>query len=180
MKKIKLVLSCAVILSLVGCGYTTRAFVANTGYRTVYVTPFVNKVNTTSEYNEGGRFQTYYPLLENKVTNAIVDRFNFDGNLKVSKEKHADLILKGELVNYYRQNLRNSTADTPEEYRVTIFVNVSMTDVKTGKVLWEYNNFAGDASYFTTGQYVKSEEQAINDATVDLARRIVEATVEAW
>ncbi|HAJ57282.1 MAG TPA: hypothetical protein DCL35_05880 [Candidatus Omnitrophica bacterium] len=179
-KKIRFFYYCAALAFLAGCGYTTHAFVAKTGYKTIYIEPFINKVDTTSEYTEGRRFKTYFPLLENKVTNAIVDRFIFDGNLKISKEADADVVLKGELINYRRDTLRNSTDDSPEEYRITLFVNISLVETASQKVLWEYKGFAGEASYFTTGQFVKSEEQALADATQDLARRIVETTVEAW
>jgi hypothetical protein len=163
-----------------GCGYSTHVLVANTGFRTIYIQPFVNRVDTTSENSEGRRFQTYFPLLENTITNAVVDRFIFDGNLKIAKKEGADLVLKGDLINYRRESLRNSTSDTPEEYRVTLFVNISLAETKSGKVLWEHNNFAGETSYFTTGSFTKSEAQAITEATQDLARRIVETTVEAW
>jgi len=163
-----------------GCGYTTHAYLNKTGYKTIYISPFVNKVDTTSEFSEGRRFVAYFPLLENTVTNAIVDRYTFDGNLRITREDEADIVLKGSLVNYRRDSLRDSSSDMPEEYRVTIFVNITLTDNKTKKVLWEKDQFAGDSSYFTTGQFTKSESQAIQDATKDLARRIVETTVEAW
>jgi len=163
-----------------GCGYTTHAFVNQTGYRTIYVTPFLNKVDTTSEFSEGRKFKTYFPLLENTITNAVVDRYLFDGNLRTAEENKADLVLKGELTNYRRESLRNATDDTPEEYRITLFVHIMLIENKTQKVLWEYYDFAGESTYFTTGSYVKSESQAIHDATKDLARRIVETTVEAW
>jgi hypothetical protein len=162
-----------------GCGYSTRAYVSNTGYKTVYVAPFVNKVDTTSESSEGRGFKTYYPLLENRITNAIVDRFIRDGNLKATKEQEADLVLKGELVGYRRESLRNATDDTPEEYRVTIFVNMALEDKKSGKK-WEKNNFAGETTYYTTGQYAKSETQAVEGGVEDLARRVVESIIDVW
>jgi hypothetical protein len=165
---------------LAGCGYTTRAFVANTGYKTVYVASFLNKVDTTSESSEGRRFITYYPLLENRITNAVIERFISDGNLKTAKEQEADVVLKGELISYRRDTLRNATDETPEEIRLTIFVNLVFEDKKTGKIIWEKKDFAGDTSYYTTGQFVKSESQAVEGATQDLARRIVESIVEAW
>lgn len=163
-----------------GCGYTTRAYVSNTGYRTVYVAPFVNKVDTTSEASEGRGFKTYYPLLENRITNAVIDRFIRDGNLKVTKEGEADLVLKGELNSYRRESLRNATNDTPEEYRLTIFVNFVLEDRGAGKVVSQKNNFAGETTYYTTGQYAKSEARAVEDGVDDLARRVVESIVEAW
>lgn len=169
-------------LSLVfihGCGYTTHAYVNETGYKTIYIAPFLNKVNTTSEFSEGRRFTTYFPLLENTITNAVVDRFNFDGTMRVVQEEAADLVLRGALMSYRRESLRSSN-DTPEEYRITLFVNIKLIDAKTNKVVWEKDNFAGDISYFTSGAQAISESQAIDNATKDLARRIVEATVEAW
>jgi len=179
-KLINLSLFLCLLFCFHGCGYTTHAYLNQTGYKTIYISPFANKVDTTSEFSEGRRFKTYFPLLENTVTNAVVDRYTFDGNLRIAREDDADLVLKGTLVNYRRDSLRDSSSDTPEEYRVTIFVNITLTDNKTKKVLWEKNDFAGDSSYFTTGQFTKSESQAIQDATKDLARRIVETTVEAW
>ena len=165
---------------LSGCGYTTHAYVKQTGYRTIYVEPFLNKVDTTSEFSEGRRFQTYFPLLENTITNAVVDKYITDGNLKIANKENADLVLKGELVNYRRETMRDTTSDTPVEYRITLFVNLILTDNKTKKILWEKKEFAGDTSYFTTGQFTKTESVALQDATKDLARRIIEITVEAW
>ncbi|MFH0877389.1 MAG: LptE family protein [Candidatus Omnitrophota bacterium] len=179
-KLLLVVIGTSLGLFVAGCGYTTRAYVQATGYKTIYVEPFVNSVDTTSEYSEGRRFKTYFPLLEQKITNAVVDRYIFDGNLKIAKKEEADLVLKGALVNYRRDSLRDSTEDVPQEYRVTIFVNITLSDKKANKVLWEMNSFAGDASYYTTGSFVKSDAQAVQDATDDLARRIVERTVEAW
>lgn len=170
----------AVAAGVCGCGYTTRGgFVTETGYKTIYVKPFENKTNTTSEFSEGSRFKSYYPLLESTISNIIAERFNFDGNLRVAQEAKADLTLSGELVNYRRDALRTES-DNPEEYRITLFVNIKLVDNKTGKVLWQKNNFAGDEDYFATGSLAKSESQAIRDAATDLARRIVELTVEAW
>jgi hypothetical protein len=175
-----ILLSLVLFLGAAGCGYTTHAYVSKTGYKRIYIAPFANKVDTTSEFSEGRKFKTYYPLLENKITNAVVDRYIFDGSLKVSKEEEADLILRGMLVNYRRDSLRNSTADTPEEYRITIIVNITLVEVSTKKVIWEKPGFSGESTYFTTGQFTKSESQALEDACKDLARRIVELTVEAW
>lgn len=180
MKRLTLALCSGLLIFVNGCGYTTHAYVQQTGYKTIYVAPFVNKVNTTSEFSEGRNFTTYFPLLENKITNTVIDRYKFDGNLRIAKKEDADLVLTGDLLNYRRDSLRNSTADTPEEFRITLFVRIALIDNKTQKVLWEKPSFAGDTSYYPTGQFAKSEAQALNDACDDLARRIVETTVEVW
>ncbi len=171
---------CFWVAAAPGCGYTTRAHIAADGFRTIYVAPFSNKIDMTSETNEGSRFKTYFPLMENTIKNAVVDRYIFDGTLKVVKEDAADVILKGSVVHYRRDILRSSSGDDPEEYRVTVFVDLTLTDAKTGALIWEKKNFGGDSTYYTTGQYVKTESEAIQDAMTDLARRIVEATVETW
>ncbi|MDD5019169.1 MAG: LptE family protein [Candidatus Omnitrophica bacterium] len=170
----------ALMWSLCGCGYTTRGYVTQAGYKTIYVEPFTNSIDTTSEYAEGSRFRTYFPLLENTITNAVVDRFNFDGSLKTSRQEDADLVLSGSLVNYRRDSLRTSSDDNPEEYRVTLFVNIKLVEGKTGKVLWQKNDFAGDATYFVSGGLARTESQAVQEAALDLARRIMETTVEVW
>ena len=171
----------AVGLSLAaGCGYTTRAFVSQTGYRTIHIRAFANRVDTTSEESVGSRFQTDYALLENTDSYEGVDGCDLDGELRVVSEDEADIVLSGDLVHYRRESLRDASDDTPQEYRIAVFVNIKLTDIKTGKVLWEKTNFAGDTSYYTTGSYVKSESQALEDALADLARRIVETTLEIW
>jgi hypothetical protein len=163
-----------------GCGYSTRAHVTPLEYKTIYVAPFDNKIDVTSETNEGSRFKTTFPMMENTVKNAVVDRFILDGELKVVKEEAADIILKGSVVNYRRDSLREASDDTPEEYRVTIFMDLALTNPKTGKLIWEKKSFAGEANYYTTGQYTKTESQAVQDASRDLARRIIELIVETW
>ena len=162
-----------------GCGYSTHSLVSPS-HKTVYIEPFTNKIDLTGETSEFRRLRTYYPLLENKVTQAIVDRFIFDGNFKVVQKESADLDLKGELIDYSRDALRYTDADEPEEYRISIRVNLELWDTKENKLLWKEANFIGDTTYFTRGTLSKSEVSAIDAAVVDLARRIVERTVEIW
>ena len=166
---------------LIGCGYTTRSFV-NPRIKTIYIQPFVNKIDITSELSENRKYKTYFPLLEVKITKSIIDRFIFDGNLRIGRPETADVILKGELINYAKDPLRYKDTDntTVDEYRLSLAVNISLIDREEDKVLWEENNFIGDATYFTSGSSAKSEGTALSDAVVDLARRIVERTIEEW
>lgn len=169
------------LFTLIGCGYTTRSFVAPS-MKTIYIEPFANKIDITSELSEHRKYKTYFPLLEAKITRAVVDRFVFDGNLRIGKPETADVILKGELINYAKDALRYETDDnsTVEEYRLSIAVNISLVDRKENKILWEHNNFVGDTTYFTSGSSAKSEGTALSDAVKDLARRIVALTIEEW
>ena len=162
-----------------GCGYTTRSLIANK-YHTISVAPFVNKIDLTEESAVAGKYRVYRPLLESEITRAVVDKYIFDGNLRPVEEAAADVALKGELLEFRRDPVRYTENDDVEEYRLNIVVNISLWDKKEDKLIWQESRFTGDTTYFTTGSQAKSEDTAVNDAMKDLARRIVERTVEQW
>jgi len=172
----------AAVLS--GCGYTTRSMLSGK-YRTIYITPFLNKVDVTQESYSANKYRIYRPMLETDITRRVVNKYLFDGNLKPQREEQADLVLKGELVEYRKDPL-SYTADNNDvtEYRINIYVNLSLWDTKENKLLWQENNFNGNYPYFTsfaTGNVILvPEDTAVNNAVEDLARRIVERTVEQW
>jgi len=154
-------------------------------YRTIYITPFLNKVDITQESYSENKYRIYRPLLETDITRKVINKYLFDGNLKPVKEELADLVLKGELVEYRKDPLSYDADNTDvTEYRVNIYVNLSLWDKKENKLLWEENRFNGNYSFFTSfasGNVIKiSEDAAVTNAIEDLARRIVERTVEQW
>ncbi|MCX5694368.1 MAG: LPS assembly lipoprotein LptE [Candidatus Omnitrophica bacterium] len=172
-------------LALTGCGYTTRSMLYGT-YNTIYVAPFLNKVDIAQESFSANKYRIYRPMLETDITKKVINRYLFDGNLRPAKEGAADLVLKGELVEYRKDPL-SYTHDTENvtEYRINIYVNISLWDTKENKMLWQENNFNGNYSYFTAENINSAsikvpEATAVNNAIEDLARRIVERTVEQW
>lgn len=162
-----------------GCGYTTRSMISSK-FRTIYIVPFVNKVDITSDVYSSNKYRVYRPMLETEVTRAVNNKFLFDGNLKPAKQELADVVLKGELVEFRRDPLRYTENDEVSEYRINVVVNISLWDNRENKLIWEENGFTGDFSYFTTGSLARSEDSAVTDAINDLARRIVERAVEQW
>ena len=169
-------LACAAVSgSLSGCGYSTRTTMPG-NYKTIHVESFPNEIIYTTE----SRRNTYFPLLEIDVRNAIVDRFLFDGYLKVSDSSIADLILKGTLKAYQRDALRYTDSDDVEEYRVRVIISMELFDTRKEEVVWREDSFAGEATYFLTGSQVSTEESAVKEAVIDLAKRVVERTVENW
>jgi len=163
------------LLLLTGCGYTTKSTLAG-HLKTIYVEPFKNSISYSSE----GRRNLYFPLLEVDARNAIISRFLFDGNLKIAREGEADLILKGELIRYERNGLSFTDNDDVKEYRIHIYVSLELFDTHINEIFWTEPSFIGEATYFVSGPQVKSEEAAVDEAIVDLARRIVERTIENW
>lgn len=167
------------IIMINGCGYTTRSMISNE-FKTIYIGPFENKIDIASENSEN-KYRIYRAGMETDVTKAVINKYLFDGNLKPVKEGSADLILQGQLMEFRKDPLRyvDNTEDV-EEYRVNIVVNLKLLNAKDNELVWQEDGFTGDTSYFTTGAQAKSEATAIADSIADLARRIVERTVEQW
>lgn len=174
---------CHMPYAIGGCGYTTRSMISDK-FRTIYITPFVNKIDITRETDVASKYKIYKPLIETDITKAVINKFLFDGNLKPVKQANADLVFRGEVVEFRRDPVRYTDSDEVEEYRINVVVNISLWDNKENKVLWQENNFTGDSTYFTSFAPAtvekKSDDAAISAAIADLARRIVERTVEQW
>jgi len=164
-----------------GCGYTTRSMISNK-FRTIHIAPFASSIDITQETDVGSKYKIYRPYLETDITTKVINEFLLDGNLKITRKESADLLLKGELVEFRKDALRYDENDSEEveEYRVNLVVDLILWDTKEDILVWEEKRFTGDATYFTTGVNAKSETAAITDAIADLARRIVERTVEQW
>lgn len=175
----RLIIIVSFLFLIAGCGYSTKSLLPS-DQRNIYVEPFVNKIDLTSETTQSSAYRIYRPLLESDITKEVIDRFIYDGNLKITSLDQADLILSGQLINYNRQPLRYSDDDDAEEYRLNIIVNIKLTNAKNDTLSWAENNFIGDTTYFTTGSLAKTEATAIEEALKDLARRIVERTTEGW
>lgn len=178
MKKIFLIIA---VLGLVisGCGYTTKSLLPS-NYRTIYVDNFKSAIKITAEQSNERMYRGYKPGMEITLTKAIIDKYLTDGNLRIASPEQADLILEGELTDFNRGGIRYDTNDNVEEYRIKLVVNMELKDAKTGKVVWTENGFAGETTYRTSGSLALSESAAIDEAITDLARRVVERTVEAW
>jgi len=169
----------AALFFIAGCGYTTHSLLPPE-LKSIHVENFENKIHITEEQTDTRMYRGYKPGLEKDITKETIDKFLFDGNLKVANDESADLILKGELVDYRKEALRYDRNDNVEEYRILLVANIELIDTKTGKTMWSETNFSGEATYRTSGSLAKGESASIKDATQDLARRIVERTVEGW
>jgi outer membrane lipopolysaccharide assembly protein LptE/RlpB len=169
----------AALFFMPGCGYTTRSLLPS-NLKSIYVGNFVNKINVTAESSDVRMYRGYRPGMEIEVSNAIRDKYLFDGNLKVTDTDNANLILKGELVDFRNEALRYDRSDNIQEYRIRLVVNLELINAKDGTTRWKESGFAGESLYNPTGSLAKTETDAITDAEADLARRVVERTVEEW
>ncbi|MBI3323156.1 MAG: LptE family protein [Candidatus Omnitrophica bacterium] len=166
-------------LTAAGCGYSaTRLLPAY--YQTIYVEAFDNKIPITEEFSERVGYITNIPEIEEKVTRGVIDRFLFDGNLRVTnKPETADLVLTGQLRDFYRQAIRKQDDSTVEEYRLNLTASVTLRD-KEGKLLLEEPNLVADSTYFLSGALSKTETASVDELVADFSRRIVEWVIEYW
>jgi len=185
-KVYKMLLFCTLItynLSLItalnGCGYSAKTLIPEK-YDTIYVGTFKNKIDITEEVSQKNPLKIYRPSLEVDLVNAITERFLYDSRLKAKANPDADLVLTGSLKGFMRQPLKYADSEDVEEYRLSIVADFKVVDSSNQKTIVEQKNLVGDTTYFTTGALAKTEETAIEAAVDDLARRIVERTVEFW
>jgi hypothetical protein len=118
--------------------------------------------------------------MEVDLTKAVISRYQFTGLLRPARPEQADCRLEGELIDFRRDALRYNASSQVEEWRLNLVVNLRFVDQTTDIVLWEENGFTGDTTYFALGTNAESESRALDRAVTDLARRIVEHTVESW
>jgi hypothetical protein len=167
---------CLAAVLCAGCGYTTGNLLPS-NFRTISIEPFKNKVSYLSENARG----LYIPLLEVRAHDAIVDGFQRDGHLKIANSGMGDLILKGDLISFDREEVGVDDNDNVTEYRVRITVSLMLEDpAMPEQPMWVESAFSGEATYHLTGPNAKSEAEALEDALTDLSRRVIERTLENW
>jgi len=155
-----------------GCGYTNRAILPN-GIKSIAIPPFQNNIPPQEIF-------TYEGGLEIDVTEAVIDRILFDGNLKVEDIKKADARLEGKLTNYYQEALRFNSLDGVQEYRLYMVCDLQLIDQRTNTLIWHEPSFSGDTEYFIEGVLTKPESTAVKAVMKDLAKNIVDRIIEDW
>ena len=160
------------VLSMQGCGYTSKTTLPD-NIKTIHIATVKNKIPIN-------RLYAYYPGLEMMITNAVVQRMNRDGNLKVVSAEKADAILESDMVSFDQEGLRFTTLESVEEYRLFIVLDVRLRNAKTGQIIWEEPNFSGDAEYFVSSVRSIARDEAAHRAVDRLARNVVDRIVEDW
>jgi len=157
---------------LSGCGYTRNAHLPG-DIKTVAVPTFKNEIPPKDQF-------AYHPGLEIELTNAIRDRFIFDGNLKIVDGSKADAVLEGSIISYEQEGLRFDRLESVNEYRLFLVVKFKLIDQRTKKVLIEEPNFSGRSEFFVSRSPNATRRTSANSATSDLARSLVDRIVEEW
>jgi hypothetical protein len=167
------------VMLISGCGYSQKSLLPE-DVKTIYVMPVKNMIDLSAETSDRDRFRVYRPGVEVEVTNSIINRFIFDGNLKIVGPENPDAVVEAKLVDYRRDPLRYEENDDIQEYRLSIVIDVSVYRARDHKVLWQDSRLTGDTTFFLSGGRAVSEDEAAQRAAEDVARRLVENTIEVW
>lgn len=161
-----------------GCGYTAKSLLPP-DVKTIYVKTLKNKIDLTGEVTDKDPYKIYRPGTEQLITDEIINRFLYDGNLKIALEPKADLVFEGELIDYIKQALKYDDAEQVTEFRINVVIKFKVFDRKNNKELVSQDRLISDATYLTSGKFARSEEAALKEAAQDMARRVVEKVVES-
>jgi hypothetical protein len=128
------------------------------------------------------RNTTLHPQLEAQISNAIIQRLQQDGSLRIESEPRADVVLKGSITRYSRQSLRSLRTDTraPREYEITVTVRVEATDRRTGETVLKSTEVEGKSDVFISEDQQSAEEQALPLIADDIGKRVAGLLVESW
>ncbi len=171
--------ACVLVLALSGCAYTSKSNLPE-HIKTIHVPQVPNRIDITGDVSNRTSFKVYRPGLEGDLRNALIDRFIFDGHLKVADMNKADAVLEAELLDFRRDPLRYNKDDSIQEFRVNVTASVRFRDLKEDKIIWSSPSISGNATYFLSGRLAASEDQAVAQALEDLARHVVEEVLEVW
>lgn len=170
--RLKLLLVFFLLIAVTGCGYTQKMVLPG-GIQTITVPTFKNAIPPEQIY-------TYRSGLEIDLTNSVIKRFNFDGNLKVVSEDKADAKLEGSIISYDQEALRFTSIDRPQELRLHLVVDIKLIDLRTGQVMWHEPNFSGSTLFEPNDEQGLRRITAAANAVDELAKNIVNRVVEDW
>jgi hypothetical protein len=128
------------------------------------------------------RNTTLIPQLEAQISNAVIQRIQQDGSLRVETQANADVVLNGSIIKYNRESLRTLRTDTgvPREFEITITVRVDATDRRTGETVLKSTEVEGKTDVFIGEDQQSAEEQALPLIADDIAKRVTGLLVENW
>ena len=126
----------------------------------VYVAPFKNR--------------TGEPNIEGYMTNEVVSSLQRTGKIEITDEGHADYFIKGEIVGYTKTVVALDASGDVSTYRLTVTVNVSVTDAK-GKEVLKLDGLSHyeDFRVYDEIERTKAEERkAFRDIASDIAQEL--------
>ena len=171
-------LTVALCACIMGCGYSQSGNdtpAAKGGYQ--WHSLYREDVQTVAVPIFGTR--DFRRDVEFKLSNAVVRQLEAHSPYKVVPRERADSILEGEISRVDVNTLsRSYTEGVPQEQQMSVTVNFTWKDLRSGKILLEKKNFQQTASYYPTlgeGEFVGTQK-----AVERLALEIVQSMEADW
>ncbi|HTV48190.1 MAG TPA: LptE family protein [Phycisphaerae bacterium] len=147
----------AALFSLAGCGYQSEGLYP-TGIDTISVPMWNN--------------HSYYRDLEFQLTEAIDKNIESRTPYRLASEDEADTELTGTITGVQQNVLSyNFETNLPQETQVTIVVDFTWRDLRSGKIILQRASFARSSTYIPS--IASQLPDAENEAIDNLARAIV-------
>ena len=161
----------AVVLS--GCGYRVggQADLLPEHVRTIAIPAF-------------GNVTTRYKLTE-RLPGALTREFITRTRYRiVADPADADAVLSGSVVNYMSApTIFDQATGRAAGIQVSVFLNLTLTDRKTGNVLYQRNNFEARQRYEVSieqREYFDESDVALDRLSREVARLVVSTVLEAF
>jgi hypothetical protein len=146
-----------------GCGYTTKSLISR-NINSIYIPIFGN--------------DTFRNGLEFDLTTALKDEIMSRTKLRIAGKDDADTILTGKIIRVDEGATSSNAFDNLVESSITITVNISLADRRTGRLLMSVNGLADTgAIIITRGETINT---GIQEAVTRLANKIVYQLEEKW
>jgi hypothetical protein len=146
------------VISLSGCSYKLIPF-----------SPVRSKIAIPIFSN-----QTFKYGLEQTLTDSIINEFISDGRLQLVGPNEADVILRGEIVQYLKETPSEVTT-TLEENRIRIEVLVSLASKEEKKTLTERKIEEVFAYSSSEVGGIQTEDEAVEEACKEIAEKLIDA-----
>ncbi|MBE6419663.1 MAG: hypothetical protein E7031_05970 [Akkermansiaceae bacterium] len=165
MKRLLSLIAISVPLLTASCGYKLGGLVSGDmkDMKTFDVTMFENYTN--------------YPHVAMQMTTALADALQSDGTFRMVAPSQSDFSVSGKVTSVSASSLTTNPDDTylSLEIGLTVHVDYSITDRKSGKVI-KTGSVTGRGSYFNTpGNVQSARDAALSYATRLAAEELVDA-----
>lgn len=169
MKRIILYLNSILgVLLIAGCmGYQLGGRTPD-GIKTVAIKAIIN--------------QTGEPAIELQITEALLQRIQFDGRLALqSSPRNADAVITVILTNYKLTGIafRDHDRSTPEAYRLRIDAEADLTSTATGEKIGHSRTY-GETVFDFNADLTTSKRSALPRAAEELAKFMLDDLIESW
>ncbi len=153
---------CLTVLCCVGCGYPA-GFTMPEGIETIHVKVFENK--------------TFYRGLDFDITQVLKREILARTDLKVVREKEADVVFSGTVDKVEEFVLRENINDIPQEIQIKLTISAVVKD-RTGKVLFQEKKLNRSVSYVIV--LGEDDRLARSRALREVAEELVYRLAESW